>query len=122
MEFRFIHANINVLDPEKSVAFYREALGMTVSREKEASDGSFKLIYLTDKDGKFELELTWLRDKKEPYNLGDNESHLAFRTDDFAASHALHEAMDCICYENPGMGIYFINDPDNYWLEIVPTR
>lgn len=60
-------------------------------KEKEAADGSFKLIYLTDPDGKFELELTWLRDKKEPYNLGDNESHLAFRTDDYAASHALHE-------------------------------
>ena len=46
----------------------------------------------------------------------------AFRTEDFEAAHALHEKMGCICYENPAMGIYFINDPDGYWLEIVPDR
>ncbi len=122
MEFRFIHANINVLNPEKSIAFYEEALGMKISREKEAKDGRFRLVYLTDREGKFELELTWLRDREEPYNLGDNESHLAFRVDDFEAAHEKHEAMGCICYENHGMGIYFINDPDGYWLEIIPTR
>ena len=46
----------------------------------------------------------------------------SFRTDDFAAAHALHEEMGCICFENPVMGIYFIQDPDGYWLEIIPTR
>ena len=68
------------------------------------------------------LELTWLKDRRTPYNLGDNEFHLAFLVDDFAAAHALHAAMGCICYENAAMGIYFIADPDGYWLEIIPRQ
>jgi len=59
---------------------------------------------------------------KEPYNLGENEFHLAFVLDDFTAAQVLHEKMGCICYENKAMGIYFINDPDDYWIEIVPVR
>ena len=62
------------------------------------------------------------KDKKYDYDLGDNEFHLAFRVDDFEAAHAKHKEMGCICFENEKMGIYFITDPDNYWLEIVPTR
>ena len=53
---------------------------------------------------------------------GDNEIHLAFETDDFDAAHEKHKEMECICFENPGMGIYFISDPDGYWLEIVPKN
>lgn len=122
MTFKFVHANINVTDPEKSRTFYEEALGLRVSRVKEAKDGSFILTYLTDEAGLFEIELTWLRDKEGPYNLGDNESHLAFRVDDFDAAYQKHRDMGCICYENKAMGLYFINDPDGYWLEIIPVR
>ena len=68
------------------------------------------------------LELTYLRDRKEPYNLGELEYHLALETDDMEAAHKLHEEMGVICYENPGMGIYFISDPDGYWIEIVPKK
>jgi len=68
------------------------------------------------------LELTWLRDWEKPYNLGDNEFHLAFKTDPFEEVYALHQEMGCICYENKMMGIYFITDPDGYWLEIIPNR
>lgn len=65
----------------------------------------------------------WLRDwEKDHYDLGDNEIHLAFTTDDMEASHKKHEEMGCICFENPAMGIYFITDPDGYWLEIVPEK
>ena len=56
-----------------------------------------------------------------PYNLGDNEFHLAFYVDDFEAAHVLHEEMGCIAYENKDMGIYFIADPDGYWTEIIPA-
>ena len=122
MKFTFAHNNLNVLDLDKSLAFYREALGLEVAREKEASDHSFKLVYLSDGVTPHQLELTWLRDRTEPYDLGDNEIHLAFVVEDFDAAHALHEKMGCICYENPGMSIYFISDPDGYWLEIVPKR
>ena len=118
----FNHFNFNVLDLEKSIAFYKEAIGLSVVREKGSSDGSFKIVYLGDGRTGFNLELTWMRDRKEPYNLGDEEFHLAFKTDDYDAFHKKHEEMGCICYENPSMGIYFINDPDGYWIEIVPVR
>ncbi|MCI7137413.1 MAG: VOC family protein [Candidatus Limivicinus sp.] len=120
--FRFTHFNFNVLDLDRSLAFYREALGLVPVREKEAADGSFKLVYLGDGVSDFTLELTWLRDRSEPYDLGDEEFHLAFHTDDFDAAHEKHAAMGCICFENPGMGIYFIQDPDGYWIEILPLR
>ena len=121
--FRFTHFNFNVLDLDRSLSFYREALGLVPVREKEASDGSFKLVYLGDGVSDFTLELTWLRDwEKDSYNLGDNEFHLAFYVDDMDAALALHKEMNCVCFENPAMGIYFINDPDNYWIEIIPAR
>ena len=96
MKFKFNHNNFNVLDLEKSIAFYEEALGLKVVNEFKAPD------------------------RKEAYNLGDNEFHLAFDVDDMDAAHELHKKMGCICFENPAMGIYFINDPDGYWIEIIP--
>ena len=120
--FTFNHYNYNVLDLEKSMAFYAAALGLKEVRRKEAPDGSWKLVYLGDGKSDFTLELTWLKERKEPYNLGENEFHLAFQAEDFDAAHAKHKEMGCICYENPSMGIYFITDPDGYWIEIVPER
>ena len=122
MKFSFAHFNFNVLDLERSLKFYKEALGLEPVRTKEAADGSFTLVYLGDKETGFQLELTYLRDRKEPYNLGELEYHLALETDDMEAAHALHEKFGVICYENPGMGIYFISDPDGYWIEIVPKK
>lgn len=120
MKFLFNHQNFNVLDLEKSIAFYEEALGLTVNRTYEASDGSFILKYLGDMATGFQLELTWLRDRKEAYNLGDNEFHLVFEVDNMQEAYQKHKAMGCVCYENKDMGIYFINDPDGYWIEIIP--
>ena len=123
MTFNFGHNNFNVLNLEKSLAFYEQALGLHEVRRKEAADGSYIIVFLGDAVGTpHNLELTWLRDWDRPYNLGDNEVHLAFQVDDFEAAHKLHEEMGCICFENQKMGIYFINDPDNYWLEIVPKN
>ena len=86
MKFKFNHNNFNVLDLEKSIAFYEEALGLKVVNEFKAPDGSFILAYMGD----------------------------------YEAAHKKHEEMGCICFENPAMGIYFINDPDGYWIEIIP--
>ena len=122
MKFTFCHNNINVYNLDKSLEFYFKALGLTKVREKEASDGSFKLVYLTDETSTHQLELTWLRDMDRPYELGDNESHLAFLVDDYEEAHAMHKEMGCICYENEAMGIFFINDPDGYWIEIIPAN
>lgn len=120
--FYFDHFNFNVFDLEKSLAFYKEAFGLEPVAEKEAADGAFKLVFLGDKKTGFRLELTWLRDRTEPYDLGELEYHLAFRTSDYEAAHAKHAQMGVICYENPAMGIYFVADPDGYWIEVVPER
>ena len=123
MTFTFAHNNFNVRDLDKSLAFYREALNMHEVRRIPAADGSFIIVFLADAAGSaHQLELTWLRDWDRAYDLGDNEFHLAFTVKDFDAAHALHEKMGCICFENKDMGIYFINDPDEYWLEIIPER
>ncbi|MCI8560736.1 MAG: lactoylglutathione lyase [Dorea sp.] len=118
MKFTFYHNNINVSDLEKSVAFYKKALGLTISSEKEAEDGSFKLVFMGDGITPHLLELTWLRDMDRPYELGDNEFHLAMKVDDMNGALALHKEMGCVCFENIEMGVYFINDPDGYWTEI----
>jgi lactoylglutathione lyase len=122
MRFTFAHNNFNVLDLERSLAFYRDALGLAEVRRIVPVDGSFVIVYLGDDATAHRLELTWMRDRAEPYSLGDNEFHLALVTDDFGAAHARHQAMGCICYENEAMGIYFITDPDGYWIEILPPR
>ena len=120
---RFNHFNFNVFDLEKSLEFYKDALNLTPVREKKAPDGSFRLVYLGDEAGSdFTLELTWLRDRETLYNLGDLEYHLAFTADNFDELHEKHQKMGVICFENPGLGIYFISDPDGYWIEIVPVR
>ena len=112
MKFRMVHNNFNVLDLERSLKFYADAFDMKEVRRINAKDGSFIIVYLEDGSSSHQLELTWLRDRKEPYDLGDDEFHLAFRVDDFDAAHARHEKMGCICYENPAMGIYFVTDPE----------
>jgi len=118
MSFTFAHSNINVKNLEESLAFYQKALGLSEVRRKEAED--FTLVFLSDGKMPFVLELTWLRSHTAAYDLGENETHIAFRAEDCAKAYALHQEMGCVCFENKSMGIYFIEDPDGYWLEIVP--
>ena len=119
---QFNHFNFNVLNLDKSLAFYKAALGLEPVRVKDAADGSFRLVYLGDGRTDFQLELTWLKDRTQPYDLGEYEFHLAFTTDQYQELYEKHRAMGCICFENPSMGIYFISDPDCYWIEIVPVK
>lgn len=120
---KFDHFNINVSNLDKSIAFYNQALGLTEDHRKIAPDGSFILVYLTDRASGFLLELTWLRDRTAPYELGDNESHLCFRVaGDYNEIRRYHQEMGWVCYENPAMGLYFIHDPDDYWIEVLPEK
>lgn len=118
----FTHFNFNVLDLEKSLAFYRDALQLTPVKTLEGPDAAFKLVYLGDGSSDFTLELTWLAARTTPYNLGECEFHLAFETDSYESLHQKHQEMGIIAFENPEMGIYFITDPDGYWIEILPAH
>lgn len=120
MKFKMVHENYNVSNLEKSLDFYEKALGLKEVRRKNG-DG-FIIVYVANEEADFELELTWLEEHPQPYNLGECEFHLAFETEDFDEAYAKHKEMGCICYENPAMGIYFISDPDGYWLEVVPKH
>ncbi len=121
---KFDHYNFNVSDLEKSLTFYKEALGFEEIRRKNADDGSFILVYMGDSHhSPFSLELTWLRDRKEPYDLGESEFHLCVRVaGNYDQVREYHRQMGCLCYENQAMGLYFIEDPDGYWIEILPEK
>lgn len=120
---RFDHFNINVTDLERSMEFYDRALGLKELSRKEAADGSFVLVYLGDGETGFRLELTWLRDKQGTYELGDNENHLCIRVaGDYDRVRAWHKENGWVCFENEAMGLYFIHDPDDYWIEVLPLK
>ena len=121
MKFTFAHNNFNVTNLEQAIAFYQEALGLVETRRIQPESGDFTIVFLGDAATPHLLELTWLKEHPQAYDLGENEFHLAMRVDDFEAAHAKHQEMGCICFENPAMGIYFIHDPDNYWIEIIPA-
>ena len=124
MKFTVKHTNIPVYDLEKSVAFYEKALGLKEVKRTEARDGSFKIVFLSDGESAHELELTWYRDKDKPWNLGDiyEDLHMCFMASDYDAAYKLHKEMGVICYENTSMGLYFIADPDGYWMEVVRDK
>lgn len=122
LKFVFNHFNINVLNLEKSIEFYEKALGLKEINRVEAEDGSFILVYMGEGETTFKIELTWIKERVEAYDLGDEEFHLAFSVEDYDSAYKKHKDMQCICFENQEMGIYFINDPDGYWLEIIPSK
>ena len=122
MDGKAIHRCLHVLDLEKSIAFYEKALGMTEIRRMGPEDGSWTNVFMGNATSGFQLELTWNRGRTEPYDNGGRDSHLAFTVDDYEAARALHEEMGCICHVNETMGLYFIEDPDGCWLEILPNK
>lgn len=122
MEGKAIHRCLHVLDLDKSLAFYEEALGMTEIRRVGPEDGSWTNVFIGNGSAGFQLELTWNRGRTEPYGNGGRDSHVAFTVPDYEAARALHEEMGCICHVNEAMGLHFIEDPDGCWLEIVPDR
>ncbi len=122
MKFQLIHTNFNVLDLKKSIEFYHDMLGLNEVRRINAEDGSFIIVFMADEKNLCQLELTWLKDREEPYDLGEKEFHIAFSTEDFESAYKKHKEAGVICFENTNMGIYFIEDPDGYWVEVVPAK
>lgn len=120
---KFDHFNFNVTDLGRSISFYNKALGFVESHRINSNDGSFIIVYLKDNQSDFLLELTWMRDHPQAYDLGECEFHLCVRVPgDYDAVRAFHKEMGVVCYENHDMGLYFIEDPDGYWIEILPQK
>jgi len=120
-----IHAMIRVLDEARSLAFYEQAFGLTVAERLDFD--SFTLLYLSNPETPFELELTVNKGRTQPYDLGDGYGHLAVSVADVAAEHArLAEAglspRKIVDFAPAGTVIarfFFIADPDGYQIEVL---
>lgn len=86
------HACVRVLDLARSVAFYRETLGLTPQRELTMEDRGWHLVFLGDGVTPFQLELCRELQRTEPYRLGDDTPHVALVSQDFQGLKAKHQA------------------------------
>ncbi|MDF1716078.1 MAG: VOC family protein [Antarcticimicrobium sp.] len=120
-----IHSMIRVLDEVRSVAFYQVAFGLKVADRLDFP--TFTLVYLSNDETGFELELTVNKDRTEPYDLGDGYGHLAVSVADLAAEHARLKAAglaprDIVAFAPAGEVIaefFFLADPDGYQIEVL---
>jgi len=120
-----IHSMIRVLDEARSVAFYDQAFGLKVADRLDFE--SFTLVYMSNDETGFELELTVNKGRTEPYDLGDGYGHLAFSVDDLDAEHKrLTDAglspRKLVDFAPAGEVIarfFFIADPDGYQIEVL---
>lgn len=120
-----VHSMIRVLDEEKSIKFYNEAFGLTVAERIDFE--TFTLVYLSNKESEFEVELTINKGRTEPYNLGDGYGHLAVVVDDLDAEYARFKELgikvgNLVDFKNgdiPVARFFFADDPDGYKIEVI---
>lgn len=122
--YDFVHSCIRVMDLEKSIDFYQNALNLKESRRKDFPEAEFTLVYLTDQNESFELELTYNYDREEPYTIGNGYSHIAVVVDDLEKSYQRHKKAgyqvgDLKSLSEGSSGYYFITDPDGYRTEVI---
>lgn len=127
MEYKLEHACIRIMDLEKSIKFYTEVLGLEEVRRKDFPEWKFTLVYLSDADRNFEIELTYNYDPEKPYELGNGFSHFALTVADLEGSHAAHKKNGYKITDLKGLPgekpmYYFITDPDGYMIEIIRGR
>ena len=120
-----IHSMIRVLDEARSVDFYDKAFGLKVAERLDFE--SFTLIYLSNAESSFEVELTVNKGRTAPYDLGDGYGHLAVSVPDATAEHARLTAAGLaprklVDFAPAGTVIarfFFIADPDGYQIEVL---
>lgn len=120
-----IHSMIRVLDEARSVAFYAEAFGLGIADRIDFE--TFTLVYLSNDEAAFELELTINKGTTEPYDLGNGYGHIAFCVDDLDAEHARFEEAGfaprkLVDFSNNGQPVarfFFVKDPDGYEIEVL---
>ena len=127
MKVKMLHTCIRVMNLEESLKFYKNALKIVETRRKDFPDYKFTLIYLSDKENSYEIELTYNYDPEKPYDLGNGFSHIAIGTENIEEMRNNHELLG---YEvTPLKGLpgeepyyYFVTDPDGYKIEVIKTR
>ena len=122
MDFKLYHACITVLDLEKSIKFYEDALNLKEINRITYPDGSAIMCFLGNSESACALELAWYRDRAVSYDLGDNKTHLGFSTSDIDSAYRKHKEMGIVCQEKPEKKIHFIKDPDEYIVEVLPKE
>jgi len=120
-----IHTMIRVLEEARSLAFYKRAFGLDIADRLDFPE--FTLVYLSNANTPYELELTINKDRTEPYNLGDGHGHVAFVVEDLDAEHRRFEAeglkpRKIVEFNKDGKLIarfFFVEDPDGYKIEVL---
>lgn len=124
MKYALLHTCLRVMDLEKSLKFYQEALGFRETSRKDFPKYEFTLVFLTDESGHYDIELTYNYNPAEPYVIGNGFSHIAVGTPDLEASHKHHGALGYKVSELLGLPgdpprYYFVTDPDGYEVEVI---
>lgn len=124
---KMLHLCIRVMDLEKSLKFYKEAIGLIETRRKDDPVNKFTLVYLSDREGGYELELTYNYDQEEPYVIGNGFSHTAVEADDLEEMRKTHQEMGYEVGEIKGLAnsdtrFYFVTDPDGYRVEVIQAK
>jgi lactoylglutathione lyase len=124
MKYKLEHACIRVMDLEKSVEFYKQALSLEEIKRYDYSEYEFTLVYLSDENRNFEIELTYNYNPEKPYEIGNGFSHFALAVSDLEKSHEFHKNMGLEVTDLKGLAkqkpsYYFITDPDGYKVEII---
>lgn len=127
MNYKILHTCIRVMDLEKSLKFYTEALGLVETRRKDFPEDEFTLVFLSDESGCHEIELTYNYNPEKPYVIGDGFSHMALGVEDLEGSQQKHKEMGYEVTELMGLPgekprYYFVTDPDGYDIEIIRTK
>ena len=124
MNYKMLHTCIRVMDLEKSLKFYNEALGLVETRRKDFPEHEFTLVFLSDQSGQYELELTYNYNPDKPYEIGNGFSHIAVAVADLEGSQKRHKEMGYKVTELIGLPgelprYYFVTDPDGYDVEVI---
>ena len=127
MSVKMLHTCIRVMDLEKSLKFYKEALGLVETRRKDFPKHKFTIVYLSDAPGGYEIELTYNYDPEKPYDLGNGFSHIAVGADDIVSLREKHMEMGYEVTDLKGLPgepprYYFVTDPDGYKVEVIVNK
>lgn len=127
MSIKMLHTCIRVKNLEDSLKFYKDALGLVETKRVDYEDYKFSLVYLSNEEGGYEIELTYNYDVEKPYELGNGFSHIAIGVEDVELTRERHKNLGYEVTELKGLpgkpkDYYFVTDPDGYKVEVIRIK